>query len=394
MKILTICTSFLKKNIFPICITAITLTISVFMLITILGKYEYQTYTLDIFEASDLHDAFYCMPTMIGEDDIDTAKSLEMQNCLNKMNGVYEIFNYRYTQSSYNNNGCNVFFYDEKFRKNFQLTIQEGEWFGDNPVVTEAIVGGVIWDGIEIGDTINLQNGISAKVIGIIGDSVVYPSLSYTSNSIITADNLFKELDNVIFISEENIVASIIDDMNLRYANNFFIRFEDGITSEKRNAIIKYIESQGNYRECQQIIRDSYIGVNNWIKENLPLPLFLICIATINMICICAVIIKRTMPDMSKYYLIGCTKTKSIKIISISMLSVFTPPIIFNLIQAIHFPHLIRLKINNLRVDYIINADCIYPVILYAGILLVIFICIPTVFYRRYAPLDLYRRNL
>lgn len=73
MKTLTICFSVLKKNILPICITAVTLTVSIFMLITILGKYEYQTYTLDIFESSQLKDAFYCMPTTIGDEDIDSA---------------------------------------------------------------------------------------------------------------------------------------------------------------------------------------------------------------------------------------------------------------------------------------------------------------------------------
>lgn len=395
MKTVPICMSFLKRNIFPICITMVTLTISVFMLITVMGKYEFQTYTLQILENSNLWDAIYCMPITEGDPDVDHANSVKIQNTLKQMEGVSEIIYNKHTIVDYNDSVCNVYYYDANFRENFQLTVQEGKWFFGTPTTTEAVVGGVMWDGVKVGDTVTLENGICATVIGIIGDSVVYPSLTYSTNSTLTADDLFRELNNVIFVTEETIEDSIMQvTNNMLYDNNFIVTLEKGIADKEWNAIIQYLQSQGNYRTCQQIIDDSHVGVQEWLKENLPLPLFLIGIATINMVCICAVIIKRTMTDISKYYLMGCTKAKATQMISISMLSVSIPPIILNLIQAKWFPNFIRLEMNGQKVDYIIDVACLYPVFLYVGILFAIFICIPTVFFRRYTPLDLYRRNL
>lgn len=395
MKTVPICMSFLKRNIFPICITMVTLAISIFMLITIIGKYEFQTYTLQILENSNLLDAIYCMPIAEGDPDVDHTNSVEIQNTLKQMEGVSEIIDNKHTIVGYNESVCNVYYYDANFRENFQLTVQEGKWFSGTPTTTEAVIGGVIWDGIKVGDTVNLENGMCATVIGIIGDSVVYPSLTYSTNGKLTADDIFAEIDNVIFVTEETVNNSVMhDNSNMLYDNNFFVTLEEEITDEERNGIIQFLQSRGNYRMCQQIIDDSHVGVQEWLKENLPLPLFLIGIATINMVCICAVIIKRTMTDISKYYLMGCTRAKATQMISISMLSVFIPPIILNVIQAKWFPDFIRLEMNKRNVDYIIDTACLYPVFLYVGILLAVFICIPTVFYRRYTPLDLYRRNL
>jgi hypothetical protein len=73
------------------------------------------------------------------------------------------------------------------------------------PTETEAVIGGVTWGNTRVGDIITLSNGITARVVGIMGDDVLYPSFTSYDNHFQTANLLFDVNDTVIFLSQETI---------------------------------------------------------------------------------------------------------------------------------------------------------------------------------------------
>jgi hypothetical protein len=59
MKSLIVINSFLRKNIVPIFIVMLTMTTSLFILVTVFGEYKYITQARDIYEDAGLEDAVY-----------------------------------------------------------------------------------------------------------------------------------------------------------------------------------------------------------------------------------------------------------------------------------------------------------------------------------------------
>lgn len=394
MKTLTLCFTLIKRHWLSICITCVILAISLFLLITMYGQYRYIAYTLDVFTESDLQDAvFFIHSVQTHERKIDDANAKRVRDTVSQMDGVADVLTYQTSVLGWRDYALNVYYMPKSMRDNFKLKVIDGTWFSDTPAETEAVIGGSVWDGVSIGDRITLENGITAKVVGFIGESAVHPNFGHWTNSSFSSDYLFTEIDSIIFLTPETLDPTREPDQNLAGPRQFFVAFKEDATAAERENIMLYLEANGNVRNYTQIVSATENKLENIATEQFPLPIFLIAIATINMICICAVIIKRSFPDMAKYYLLGCTKARFAGVIAGSLSAVFSLPVILNMILAIWFPNFIR-KAMNRGVDYILDFGCIFPVVLYVCCLIGILILMPMLFYRKYSPLDLYRRNL
>ncbi|MBQ9134137.1 MAG: ABC transporter permease [Clostridia bacterium] len=392
MKTFTLCLSFVKRYALSICITCLTLASGIFLLVAMVGMYQFQKYTLEVYKASDLQDAVFVMPSFFEDGTELRERSQMIQETASQMDGVSHILNYQSSIAGYGDHVTNAMYWSKEMRDNFKLQLVEGEWFSEDPTETEAVIGGAVWDGVSVGDTVTLSNGVTAKVVGIMGEHVVYPAFSSGTNDAFPASKLFNTIDTMVFLTEETIDFASLNIKNMSGNKTmFFVCFADDATQAEKDAVLLYLESEGVVRTYEDIVQDSEDALASIVTEQFPLPLFLLCITTIGILCICAVIVKRSMPDMAKYYLLGCTKARYTGILAGTMACVFSIPALLGIAAVVLSPDVVH---QIFHAKYIIDAHCVLPIILYVCLLVGILILMPMLFYRKYSPVDLYRRNL
>lgn len=391
MKIILLCLNVIKKNMIPIAVTGIMLTVSMFILLTAHGRYRYAAYAKDVYARSGLEDAVYFMLPIAGNPHIDNELAGEVRQGLAQFQGFGQILSYDSYVTDYNGYGANVFLYGDLMINSFRLNTLKGRWLETNAKETEAVIGGVIWDGVKVNDIVSLGNGISARVVGIMGNEVHYPSFSSGSNYF-SANGLFDVSENIVFVSAGTLNDTAFNGVRFMTPANFFVVFKNGAGGNEKEEIKSYLETYGMVSDYDEIISNSNEKISEWVKGTFPLPLFMITIATINIICINAIVIKRSMNDHSKYYLLGCSRRKGIFIVILPLTAVFSIPALLNILNVLFFPNFFRAK-SAAAMDYILNANSSIPVFLYLFAIILILTLMPLAFYRRYSPLDFYRRN-
>lgn len=391
MKSIRICATILQKNLFPILLTFITLTVCLFSLITLFGRYQYKVYTYETYTASDLNNAIYFMASANGDPEFSTA---EYRDVVAAMPGVEDVLTYQHSIIDYGVYPLNVYYLSDLMRRNFSLEVDHGRWLADKPLRTEAVIGGTVWKDMEIGSVLTLSNGVVCEVVGILPDVAIVPAFNHSTNYTCTTDIFFSATDTVIFLASPDENFPAFEEYNRRYPRNFFVTFTDECSPTQYDAVVAYLRSRGFVSDYHYIVEETEEDIREWIREQFPLPVFLLLIATINIVCICVIMVKRSMPDMAKYYLIGCTKTKSAWLITSTMAVIFSIPAVLNLLGALFAPNFLRYQLNHYIYDYRITAACVYPVVGYLGVILMIVRILPYIYYRRYSPFAFYRRFL
>lgn len=392
MKTVSICYSFIKKNLVPIIITMLMMTVAMFILSTFIGEYNYTSYTKNVISNDKLANGVYCMPFY--EDEVDFQDNTELKSEIMQYTACSHILSYDNFAVDLNDSVVNVMIYNKEMRESFKLHTDEGRWLSDDPAFTEAVIGGVTWGNTKVGDTITLDNNITATVVGIIGDSVVYPSFNTSGNIVQDSSILFKVNDTMVFLTGETIPQEKLEKYSLSNGRNLYVIFNDDATADEKEQLMSFLESKGVVATYEKIIDDSKEVIDSWVATALPLPLFLLIIATVNIISISAVIVKRTMPEYSRYYLIGCTKRKGIMLIAMPLSVIFSIPCIANIISITCCPNLFRAGNRTGAITYLFEANAVIPLVLYLALIIVILTVIPTIFYKKYSPLLFYRSNL
>ena len=392
MKTFTLCYSFIKKNMIPIIITMLMLTVSMFILSTFIGEYNYISYTKNVMLNDKLANGVYYMPFY--EDEVHIQDNTELKNEIIQYDACSHILSYNKFAVGLNDSIANVMIYSEQMRESFKLHTEKGRWLSDDPTFTEAVIGGVTWGNTKVGDTITLDNNITATVVGIIGDSVVYPSFTASSNSVQDSSILFRVNDTMVFLTQETIPQEKLEKYSLSSGKNFYVVFKENASAGEKEQLISFLESKGVVATHEKIMNDSDEVIDSWVATALPLPLFLLIIATINIISISTVIVKRTMPEYSRYYLIGCTKRKGIGLIAMPLSVIFSIPCVINIISITCCPNLFRAGNRTGAITYLFEANTIIPLIIYLALIVCILTIIPTLFYKKYSPLLFYRSNL
>lgn len=392
MKTFTLCYSFIKKNMLPIIITMLMLTAAMFILSTFIGEYNYTSYTKNVMSNDKLADGVYFMPYY--EDETFIRDNSGLKDEIVQFDACSHILTYGSFAVDLNDSVANVMIYDKQMRESFRLHTEKGRWLSDDPEFTEAVIGGVTWGKTKIGDIITLDNNISAVVVGIIGDSVVYPSFNVSSNSVQDAGMLFGVNDTMVFLTGETIPQEKLQKYSLSSGRNFYVVFNDGAAGGEKEQLISFLESKGAVASHEKIMNDSNEVIASWVASALPLPLFLLIIATVNIISISAVIVKRTMPEYSRYYLIGCTKRRGIWLIAMPLCVIFSIPCVINIISITCCPNLFRAGDRTGAITYLFDAYTVIPPIIYLVFLIIVLTVIPAVFYKKYSPLLFYRSNL
>ena len=395
MKLCILCFSFLRKNLFPILITVMMLTVSMFVLTTFIGEYCYMSYTRDVLAKSKLQNGVYFMLPSEGNPEHDKELSLQIRENLKN----FDAYSYVLTNTAFVTNNesdfCNVYLYDRAMREKFCLEVNQGRWLSEDPVQTEAVIGGVTWANVRVGDTISLENGITARVVGIMGDDVIYPSFTAYSNYKPTADIMFSVNDTIVFLSKETVDPALyLDQPSLREDSNFYVVYDDYADQQDILQVEQYLIQYGSITDYETLLENSEHSIREWVISAFPLPLFLIAVATISVICICTVVVKRSMADHSKYFLIGCSKRKGFFAIVAPLTAMFSIPCVLNVISILWMPNVLRAGDRSALVNYIIRPTAVLPILVYGLLVLAVLYLIPWLFYRRYTPITFYRRNL
>ena len=395
MKTLIVCLSFVKKNLIPILIITIMLTATLFTLISFYGNYRYMSYARDVMLRSPYKNSTYFMLNAEGNPDLDKALSDNVRETVKKYLAYSSLIEYKKFHYDENNTVYNVMIYDETMRSFFQLEVKKGRWLSANPDHTEVVIGGKTWGDAKIGDIITINGNISAEVVGIMNEKVVYPSFSLSSNNYHSADFVFKVNDTIAFLTEETLSEEEWNNIS-QYTKdlNFWVVMDETSSVQERENLNNYLASCGMIAEYDDIIEASDIQIRTWLSNAFPLPVFLIIVSTLCVICICTVIVKRSMSENSKYYLLGATKRRGVMILTLPLAFFFSAPCLLNIASAVWFPDFLRAGKRTAAIDYLIGLDAAVPVILYCALLMAVVTLVPTIIYRRYSPIELYRRNL
>lgn len=394
MKFLTVAYRYIRHNIAPIFLTVVFITVSMFGILTLYGQYRYTSYNRDCFAESGFEDALYFMPMAadIWIDGDPTAGS-RIYNELSVYGDAIEVITYRHYYGTVDGAEFdNVYIYGDGMIESFRLPVDEGRWLDASAESAEIVLAGTKWSDVTIGETVKLTDGGDALVVGKINSPVNTPDFNSGSNSDVAADHLYKLRESGIFATE-HVTQKIAADRQINDTVCFFVRFCGGADAATVTEITDYLMSRGKLVGYEKIIEDSNVKIDEWIKKALPLPMFMLAIATINIICISAITVKRSMNESSRYFLVGCSTRRSIFTISATMAASFSFPTVFNILSVSFFPNFLR-EDSYSAIDYMLDASCSWIALLYMLIVVLIVTLIPIVLYRKYSPLEFYRRQI
>ena len=387
-------------------ITALLLTISMFGVTTFYGMYLHKAYARDVMLRSNLQNGGYLMVfdsnTGISFDEPDYFELIEaFYSEQRKTIEAFPACKYLIKDESFGLgilNDADAFYtcyaYDKNHRLAFPLEVDRGRWLSEDPEYTEAVIIGNDF-GNKVGDELLLEGGIKAVVVGISEGTPFCPSFGSSSNSECNAaDYLFGTRTNRLYITKETVDPKLLKDTGSYYGNCYVV-FDENASAAERDELIRHLESLGTFAPYEKIIADSNEDIDEWIRLAFPLPVFLAAVCTISILCICTVIIKRSMNEYSKYYLLGCTKKRVIYLVTAPMIFFFGVPCAANLLSVLAFPHFLRAgDMYFYKQDYILDHRAALLVICYFAVLAALLVIMPKMFYRKYSPLSLYRRNL
>ncbi len=366
----------MRKNLFPFFVVAFIMLFSGFLLTSALGEYNYITAARNIIADSGFENAlFFSIP--MNEEDTPC-----IPDTLYDMHGIDKIIwtsvgGYIETDDNTYLNVC----YINSTRIN--IPIAKGRFIDEKTQQPECVLPKK-YDGIfSVGDPIKISQNKTATIVGFTVDEYPYPDFSQWGTNA-GCDYLFEESRNRI----------LVFDPEAQNQNNSLMAIaliSNKITEANLKEITSAISSYGPMLTYDKLMEVTNIKVEQVLRENLPLPVFLLVISFVTMICVVALSINRSMNEHSKYFLIGCTKRESVSIIVNSLVMFFSVPTVINILLVILNPNIFEI---NSSQNYIVNIFCIVPLIIYLFIVLLISSIIPLILYSTFSPLDFYRRNL
>lgn len=385
MKKLWLIFDFLKKNISALLIVVCALTMSMFMLITVYGKYRYKAYAKEVYSNSGLQNAIFFYYDVT---DMTLGRNAAMEECEFFAASLHskfpEVKNLSYTYDMANSSNLfNVKYLNDNLVERMPLPVIEGRWLNQRSESTEAVVGGEMFRNVKIGDVIKVSEEADAIVVGRMTDRPIALSLSSYS-TYLSADCLFDVTDNIIFINSEgnNLCGA-------NYPLGWFISFDNMYSLERRNECMAFLRDHGKVYTYNQIMENTNHEIYEWIKDALPFPVFTITVSTLLVLTLVIVIIQKNRSDHSKYYIIGCSKIELILISSSAMCFVILIPCGVNIFLAVFYPNFMRMHSAGL-IDYIIDIKTVFPIIIYGATIVALIVYLTIVDYRKYSPVRLY----
>lgn len=246
---------------------------------------------------------------------------------------------------------------------------------------------------------IELDFGIKAIVVGKVAYNKV-PHFSGIGSSG-TSDSLFRSVDESrIILNNPGDLDEVINKLRSVGKNRnmiaFIIKCREEVSENDINSVLNtyFIDNGLTHISIQKIIDNTDIMLEETMKEILPIPIFLLLIASISLLSVSAIMIRRSMNDYAKFYLLGCSKKRSILILTLIESIFLLIPFVTNIILALCFPDFLRKNTMWDLSDAIISFQSFLPLIIYTVTIGMILALMPLIYYKKYSPLTFYRRNI
>ena len=376
MKNTIIIINHIRKNLFPFFVVALIMLFSGFLLVSTIGEYNYITAAKSITSKSDLDNALFFSLTMDEETGMPS-----VPQAVYDINGVDSII---YTTfgggAQIGNERLNVTCINSA---KIEIPIAEGRFIDEKSKSPECVLPKKYSNIVSLGDSVELGGGRTVTVVGFTVNGYPYPDFSKWGTNA-GCDYLFENSDNKILMFDP-------EGQGMNTSLMAVALLSDDIYESDIKAVKATVSSYGPMLTYDSIMKVTNIKIQQLLKENLPLPVFLLVISFITMICVVALSINRSMNEHSKYYLIGCSKKQSVSIIVSSLVLFFSIPTLINILLVLLAPGTFALDPHR---NYIVNMVCVAPLIVYLLVVVLISSIIPVILYSTFSPLDFYRRNL
>ena len=407
MKNIKLMWHFAKKNMVSLSIIAIALMLVLFILLSVWSQILLATYTKSILvHQKNYKNSVYCYATNHEIYNNDITSITNYKNTLLSQLETYDIVKdvltydtFELNLKNFENSSVMVDIYSPQMVENFQLDLKEGRWFSKSNIDVEAVICGSKLEHIKIGDLIKLDFGINAIVVGKVAYNKV-PHFSGIGSSG-TSDSLFRSVDESrIILNKPGGLNEVINKLRSAGKNRnmiaFIIKCREEVSENDINSVLNtyFIDNGLTHISVQKIIDNTDIMLEETMKEILPIPIFLLLISSISLLSISAIMIQRSMNDHAKFYLLGCSKKRSILILILIESIFLWIPFVTNIILALCFPDFLRKDTMWDLSDAIISFQSFLPLIIYTVIIGMILALMPLIYYKKYSPLTFYRRNI
>ena len=407
MKNIKLMWHFAKKNMVSLSIIAIALMLVLFILLSVWSQILLATYTKSILvHQKNYKNSVYCYATNHEIYNNDITSITNYKNTLLSQLETYDIVKdvltydtFELNLKNFENSSVMVDIYSPQMVENFQLDLKEGRWFSKSNIDVEAVICGSKVEHIKIGDLIKLDFGINAIVVGKVAYNKV-PHFSGIGSSG-TSDSLFRSVDESrIILNKPGGLNEVINKLRSAGKNRnmiaFIIKCREEVSENDINSVLNtyFIDNGLTHISVQKIIDNTDIMLEETMKEILPIPIFLLLISSISLLSISAIMIQRSMNDHAKFYLLGCSKKRSILILILIESIFLWIPFVTNIILALCFPDFLRKDTMWDLSDAIISFQSFLPLIIYTVIIGMILALMPLIYYKKYSPLTFYRRNI
>jgi|GEM_PF-1703588 len=379
MKTCYLALSVLRRSWFPFLIACLIMTVSLSLLVSASAEYRYITASRDALQANRLQNAvFFALPYDNNDEpylpdgltDLPACKGLVLLSSgglARAQNGEY------YNTTVLSREAIDA----------IVLPMQSGRYLDPSSDTPEAIVPARYRGELSLGDTLAMQDGTSATVVGFVRDEMPLPSFRRFGTHL-SADRLFDaNADTVLLFLPHHVaknacrpVAAMLLDPNA--------------SANDRLALTKQLSEGGRTVPFSSLEEQTERTVDAALRQKLPFPLFLLVISTVAMLCISALAIERSMREQANYYLLGCSKRHSKGILLLAVCTVFTVPTVINLVLLYAFPSFLRFDTK----AYMLTGDTVWLLLLYWGACILFSVALTHLLYGKYTPLAFYRKNL
>lgn len=395
---------FYKKNSVAVLLLVTILAASLFYMVRLFGYVGYQTCTLDLMEKMGLEDGVY----MMAADAFDTQKTLTYDDFLvQDFSAVEQVLNTSYAYTQWEDKVLNIVVCDQEFIRRFSFA-DRGRWLDEvdpdpeSPI--QVVMGGFAVAGVSVGDRVfldvldeggNVTGQITAEVIGKDNEPTLIFNFGNTASTI-TADEIYQNVNNVVFMTEEDAVRMFGRDITNRHSN-FMVLFQADASLEERQMVLDFLSQRGRYVTFEEIRAASLEALSAELRQSLPKPLFMLGVSVFAMMSVSVLLTSKQMQDYRIYYLVGYSRRHSFLNTFVAILGIGGVAGAVNLLYIFYVNH----NFQNLRWkdpfryhNYLAVNNSGWYILLFVLAAAFLSSVLPLLILRKNSAIELYRRAL
>lgn len=387
MKNLILIHSFLKKRRVPALLSALILAVSVLLILIFSEQYAFMDEPNRAFRESGFRNAVYFKgyysenqvthsDTIADMNELELGETRRMKEGLENFAAFDGVMEIRQTSLDGKEKKIGCKWFSDALLSAFRPQMTEGKWFTGEETDLCAVLCGEALQEYSAGDVIPLADGSDVRVIGRTDGFL--PDLR---GSVTYAQDAFSNGDAVI-------INGNCEGGERPYC---FIGIKPDAPEAEKQELLDYLTRYGSYTTYETIAENTKDSMHQWMTVHLPFPCFLLLVTTVCFLALCTVILQQSMNEQAKYMLMGCTKRRSVGVMTGAFALVFGLPAVIAFVVGLNFREiLLAFGAKPYQTEYLVNAGCVVPVLCYLIFLFVCIVGMPVLWYAGHSPMSLY----